>query len=210
MVGIVADAKYYTLHDPAPRTVYLHAFADAPGRHHQFAIRAALPPTRIAADVRRAVQDVVRDITVRKVTTLDDQVNASLVNERLIVTLSTLFATLSATLAAVGLYGVLAFTVSRRTREIGIRMALGATPRDVGRFVAGSAARMVIVGILLAAPVAFWSGRVAEGLVTNLKASMTGPFAGAAVALVCATVLAAYVPTRRATRVDPAEALRHT
>ena len=165
---------------------------------------------RLSADVRRAASDVLKDVPVRKVTTLVDQVDASLVNERLIVILSTAFATLSAILAAAGLYGLLAFTVARRTREIGIRIALGATPSDVLRMVVHSAAGMVSAGILLGAPLAFWCGQIAAGLIANLQAGVTTSFVSAAGALVAAAVLAAYVPARRAIRVDPADALRHT
>jgi ABC-type antimicrobial peptide transport system permease subunit len=133
-------------------------------------------PLSVAADVRRLVQDVLKNVAVQKITTLEDQVNASLVNERLIVTLSTLFGMLAALLAAVGLYGLLAFTVSRRTSEIGVRMALGATAGDVTRSVVSGAAGLVATRLLLGAPLAFWSRRIAAGLIPNLQAEMSGSF----------------------------------
>jgi predicted permease len=210
IVGVVGDAKYYNLHDPAPKTVYLDAFQDAPGRSHVFSLRTSVPPLRVAGEFRTAAQEVVKNVTVRTITTLEDQVNASLVNERVIVSLSNTFATVATILAALGLYGLLAFTVVRRTGEIGVRMALGATPGDVIRLVVGGAAGLLVAGVLIGAPLALWMRRVAAGLIPNLSGEMTTSFAIGLLILILAAALAAYLPARRATRVDPVEALRHS
>ena len=130
IVGIVGDAKYLDLHEAAPRTVYLNAFQDG-FINSQFSLRTDVPPTAIAGEVRRAVSDVLKTVRVAKVTTLAEQVDASIVPERLIALLAGFFGVLGASLAAIGLYGLLAYTVARRTNEIGIRMSLGATERDV-------------------------------------------------------------------------------
>ena len=210
IVGVVADAKYYNLHEAPPRTVYLNDAQDAPGRNHQFALRTTVPPLSVAPAFRQIVQETVKGVAIRKIITFEDQVNASLVNERLISLLSTVFGVLAMVLATVGLYGLLAFTVTRRTSEIGVRMALGATPGDVIRLVLGSAVGLVSAGLLLGVPFAFWCRRVAAGLIPNLPDQMTASVLVAAAALLAAAALAAYVPARRATRVDPVEALRHS
>jgi predicted permease len=208
IVGVVGDAKYAEIHSDVPRTVYLNAFQDGRGQSSQFSLRTNVAPAAVAADVRRAVDEVLRTVRVTKVTTLAEQVDAAIVSERLIATLSGLFGALGAGLAAVGLYGLLAFTVVRRTSEIGVRMALGATERDVTRMVLKDALILVSVGLLLGVPVAFWSKRFAGHLLENLSIDITYPLVFAAAAMIAVAALAAYVPARRAARVEPIDALR--
>jgi ABC-type antimicrobial peptide transport system permease subunit len=142
------------------------------------------------------------------VTTLAEQVDASIVPERLLATLAGFFGAVAALLAAIGLFGLLAYTVARQTKEIGIRMALGATPGRVSRMVATSAGWLLTVGFLLGAPTAFWSTRFAARSVENLPAGAAVPIASAAAALIAVAFIAVYVPTRRAIRVEPVIALR--
>ncbi len=113
-------------------------------------------------------------------------------------------------LAAIGLYGLLAYTVAHRTNEIGIRMALGATRRDVTRMVLQNALTLACTGLVLGAPIAFWSQRFGANLVENLRGDTAFPIAVAAAAMIVIALLAAYVPARRAARVHPMEALRHS
>jgi len=113
-------------------------------------------------------------------------------------------------LAALGLYGLLAYTVARRTAEIGIRMALGATGRDVTRMVLANALRLVVVGLVLGAPIAFWRQRFAASLIVNLRVEPMVPVAVAAATMIGVALVAAYVPARRAARVQPMDALRHS
>src|SRR6202011_1662642 len=131
----------------------------------QFSLRTGVAPAAVAGEVQRTMRDVLKTVRIAKVTTMDDQVNASIVPERLIATLSGFFGGLGAFLAAIGLYGLLAYTVARRTNEIGIRMALGATERDVIRMVQTSALALVCAGLAVGAPLAFWSKRFAAHLV---------------------------------------------
>jgi ABC-type antimicrobial peptide transport system permease subunit len=142
------------------------------------------------------------------VTTLAEQVDASIVPERLLATLAGFFGAVGALLAAIGLFGLLAYTVARQTKEIGIRIALGATRGRVSRMVATSAGWLLSLGFLLGAPTAFWSTRFAARSVENLPAGGAVPIASAAAALIAVAFIAVYVPTRRATRVEPVIALR--
>jgi putative ABC transport system permease protein len=207
IVGVVADAKYSDLREPAPRTVYLNAFQGSIASH--FAIRTSVRPASIAASVRHAAADVIPSVAIAKVTTLDEQLNASLVIERLTATLSTLFAAAGAALAAIGLYGLLAYTVARRTGEIGLRLALGATDRDVMKMVLTGAAGLACTGFLAGLPFAWWSARLGARLVPDLPAASPWSFGLAAMGLLGVALVAAFVPARRASRVQPADALRH-
>jgi putative ABC transport system permease protein len=208
IVGVVGDAKYADLHEPVPHTIYLDAFqgGSVPWR---LAIRTSVPPTAVAGDVRRAVREVLRVVRVDGVTTLANQVDASIVPERLIAMLSGLFGGLGATLAAIGLYGALAYGVARRTNEIGTRIALGATQRDIAQMVLKRATGMVSAGLLVGAPVAMWSLRLAAVMIPSRQAGTGFPVAFAVVAIVGVALLASYVPARRAARVQPMDALRH-
>ena len=127
IVGVAGDAKYSTLHEPPPRTIYLNAFQDERGRISQFALRTTGRPAAMAAEARRVASEVSKTVPVARITTLSEQVDASLLPERLMARLSSTFGAFGAGLAAMGIYGLLAFTVTRRTGEIALHMALGAT-----------------------------------------------------------------------------------
>ena len=218
IVGVAADAKYLNLYEAPPRMVYMNAFQE--GRMAStFALRTSTAPSAITADVRRAVSDVLKTVRVAKVTTMDDQVNASIIPERLTAVLSGFFGGLGALLAAIGLYGLLAYSVARRTSEIGVRMALGATEGDVTRMVLTSALGLVCTGLIVGAPLAVWSGHFAAAVMenpwvemarrdSNLTVDGAATIAFAAITIVAVALLAAYVPARRAARINPIAALR--
>jgi predicted permease len=207
IVGLVGDAKYADIRAAAPPTMYIHhsQLFNAPS---VFSLRTSVPPAAVAGEARRVLDDVLGNVPVTDATTLAEQVDAAIVPERLIATLSGFFGGVAVLLAAIGLYGLLAYTVARRTHEIGVRVALGATGRDVTGMVLMSALRLVCVGLVIGAPVAIWSKRVAAGMVENLPADSLFPIAVAAAGTVVVALLAAFVPASRAARVDPLVALR--
>jgi predicted permease len=208
IVGLVDDAKYQELTDAAPRTIYLHAFQEPRMFTDKLSIRTRVAETAVAADVQRVVEEVLEAGGVAKVTTLDRQLDAAIARERTIALLAAFFGVLGALLAGVGLHGLLAYTVTRRTREIGIRMALGASRGHVLRMVLRGAVLLVVIGIAAGAPVAFWAQRVAAQALRSFTVDAGLPIAIAAAEMVIVAVAAAGLPARRAASVDPAAALK--
>jgi len=209
IVGVVGDAKYYEIRETTRRTIYLPAFQNVRVQGRHFVLRTNLDPAAVAGDVRRTVRAVLKTVQVVGVTTLSDQIDASIVPERLIATLSGSFGALGSLLAAIGLYGLLAYTVTRRTTEFGIRLALGATRGNVIRMVLGDAMTMVCAGLTIGALVSFWAKAFATNLIQDLPVNNAAPIAIGVVAMIGVALLAAFLPARRAGGVDPMEALRH-
>jgi ABC-type antimicrobial peptide transport system permease subunit len=210
IIGVVADAKYLNLYEAPPRMVYMNRFQEGRGTSSDFALRTTLNPTAVVADVRRVVSEVVPNVAVRKVTTLTEQIDSSIVAERLVVLLSVAFGAVGALLAAIGLYGLLAYTVSRRTTEIGVRMALGATRQQITSMVLTSALGLVVAGLVIGAPIAVFTPRMLARLVQSLTVEPPLPLVVAALVMIGVGLAAAYLPARRASRVQPIEALRQT
>jgi putative ABC transport system permease protein len=209
IVGMVGDAKYYEIREPAERIVYLPAFRDARVYGNNFVLRTKIDPQSVTGDVRRAVRDVLNTIPVSRITTLSSQVDASIVPERLIAILSASLGALGSILAAIGLYGLLAYTVTRRITEFGIRLALGATGADLLRMVIADALRMLAAGLLIAAPVAIWGRDLAASFIQDAGIGSAVPIAFGAAAMLGLVLLASLFPARRAARVDAMNALRH-
>jgi hypothetical protein len=207
IVGVAADAKYLSLREPAPPTLYLNVMQESRMFAHRFSIRTTTPPASVAADVRRVTGELFEPAAVASMTTLEDQVDAEIVAERVLAMLSAMFGALGAALAGLGLYGLLAYTVTRRTNEIGVRIALGATPGRVIAMVLKSATGMVIAGLLVGVPIAVAGRRVVAGLVANVPVDAF-PIGIAAAAMILVALVSAFVPARRAALVDPVVALR--
>jgi predicted permease len=207
IVGVAADARYAEVREPAPRTVYLNTFQSRQPAPN-LAIHTRIAPDQIGQTVRRAITEFLPGVTVARVTTLADQIDASIVPERLIAMLAGLFGVLGSVLAAIGIYGLLACTVARRINEIGIRVALGATGGAVSRMVLGEAFALVSAGIVIGLPLAWWLKRLAGTLIPGLPVGAASPIVFALMATTVIALLAAYLPARHAARVDPIEALR--
>ncbi len=208
IIGVVGDTKYAHPHEMVGRIIYFDAFQE--GRlFSRFSIRTRGAPAAIAGDFRQIVNSVLKNAKVDRITTLEDQVDAALVPERLIVTLSQLFSGLGTLLAAVGTYGLLAYWVARRRNEIGIRVALGATPASIVRMVLGESLGTTCAGLVIGAPLAYWATRAAASLVPDLPLNGITVIGLSAALVILVALLAAYVPARRATQVDPIQALRY-
>jgi len=209
IVGVVGDAKYVDLRQPAPPTIYLNALQEGRGTFAEFSLHTRAAPMAALPAVRDAVRQVLgEDARVDTATTMADQIDATLVPERLTAWLSTAFGALGAGLAALGLYGQLAYAVARRAREIGLRTALGATRAGVTAMVLKSAGLLVGVGLVLGVPAAIVSTRLAAGILDGQPPNWAWPIAAAAVLMMTVALLATALPARGATRIDPATTLR--
>jgi predicted permease len=206
IVGVAGDAKYQDIRLAAPPIAYV--FAPMSRRSTTLSLRTVVNPIAVAADARRIVSGVLGADSVRRVTTLAEQVDAAIVPERLMAVLGGFFGAVGALLAAVGLYGLLAYTVARQTKEIGIRMALGATRGNVMQMMLRRGLTLVAAGIVVGGPVAFWGTRFAATAIEDVSGGGVPPVAAAVVAMLVVAALATFMPARRATRVEPVIALR--
>jgi predicted permease len=208
VVGLVRDAKYNDLQQTAPPTIYPDLLQqDFIGS--QLAIRTRIDPGAVASAVRQTEAAVLKTVPIVRIMTMNEQIDSSIVPQRLIAMLSAGFGALGALLAAIGLYGLLAYTVARRTHEIGVRVALGAAGTDVIRIVLRGALWMVCAGLAIGAPFVFWGKRVAASLIPDLPVASPLPIVGAGAIMIAVGLTAAYLPARRAMRVDPMVALRY-
>jgi ABC-type antimicrobial peptide transport system permease subunit len=159
--------------------------------------------------VRRTVRELDANVPIFALRTVDEQLRRSVTNERLVAGLSILFGSLATLLAMVGLYGVMAYSVARRTREIGIRMALGARPSGVAWLVGREVGLLVLAGVALALPSAWWLGRFVQSQLYGLQPTDPPTIASAVLMLALVGALAGLVPARRAAAVNPIVALRY-
>jgi predicted permease len=209
IVGVVRDGKAASLREKPTRFYYLPAAQQERLGELTYYVRTAGDAEALAGRVPGIVRRVDPALPVSNLKTMRAQIRASLFVERIVATLSAVFGLLATLLAALGLYGVMAYAVSRRTREIGIRMALGADRGDVLRMVLRDVAVLVAFGVLLGLPGGYGLGRVIESQLFGLNARDPLTFAVAVSTLLLAALLAGYLPARRATRVDPMVALRY-
>jgi predicted permease len=205
IVGIVADAKYDSLRKDVAPTAYIPVH----GGGVRFALRTASSAAGIVPAVRQIASRVDSNLPLFDVRTQSETVDRRLFGERLVARLSALFGLLALVLACVGLYGLLSYEVTRRTREIGIRSALGAQQRDVLRLVVGQGTVLALVGAAIGACVALAVLRYLQSLLYGVRASDPVTFAVVALLLAVVALLACWVPARRAARVDPVVALRY-
>jgi predicted permease len=214
IVGVVKDSRYPNLRDATPPIMYQTFRQTRTGRGQMVLhVRVAGNAGEIARQVREAVQETDRDVPIFEFHTLADEVDAALVRERLIATLSGFFGAVALVLVSVGLYGVMAFTVSRRTAEIGVRMALGATRSDVRWMIARQTMTLVLAGVVVGLPAAWVVSRLASrqvsGMLFGVTASDPATMFAATIVLAVVAACAGMLPARRAVRIDPIVALRN-
>jgi predicted permease len=210
IVGLVKDAKYEDLRQEfVPVAFTASSQASRPSESAQLLIRStAISPAALAPSIKQAVGEVSPDIDI-VFRVYKDEVDASMLRERLMATLSGAFGLLALLLACVGLYGVMSYGVAGRTNEIGIRMALGARGRDVLWLILREAALLVLVGVGLGLPAALLAARLAAGLLYGVTPADPVSVSLAVLLLSAVAALACYLPARRATKVDPMIALRY-
>ncbi len=208
IVGVVANAKYYDVREVPPSTIYLNAFQNS-ATHYSFVLWTGVNPKSLTSDVQRNVDAVLRTRPITKIITMNEEIDASILLDRVIAMLSEVFGALGAIIAAVSLYGLLSYMVAQRTREIGIRIALGATRRDVMRFVLLDVLKMAALGLCVGIPAAYWGTKLAQSNFADLQAEAGFSVAAGSLAIVAIALFAAYMPAHRAARIDPVETLRH-
>jgi predicted permease len=205
IVGVVKDTKHSSLRETTQGAFYTPGFGQ---RDTTFQLRTVADPTRIIGAVRQAAREIDANLPLYNIKTLATQVDESLVQERLISMLSSFFGLLSLLLAAIGLYGILAYAVSRRTREIGIRIALGAQPGAVLRMVLRQGLILTLVGVGFGLAASLGATRLLTSQLFDVTPTDPVTFVVAPILLLTVALLACLVPARRATNVDPVIAIR--
>jgi len=208
IVGVLRDARHRTLRE-LPGPAFFTPLRQEKGANQlYFYLRTRLAPQEMFAQVRQAVRNIDRGLAIDNMKTMDDQIDETLANERMIELLAIAFGLLATLLAGVGLYGVLAYTTAQRTREIGIRMALGASRLGVSRLVIGDVLRLAATGVMVAIPCSVLLARLLRNQLYGV--SNTDPTTMFVVVglIAVVAVCAAFVPARRASSVDPTTALR--
>jgi putative ABC transport system permease protein len=208
IVGVVGDVHHTSLAQPAAPEFFI-CFNQLPSPASNITVRTAMDPARMAPTLRAAAAAVDKEQPVSQLRNMEQVVKDSLAERRLAMWLLGIFAALAVVLAAVGIYGVMSYAVARRTREIGVRLALGASPRDVLWLVFGQAMRVAALGLGVGLAGAFALTRLMRSILYEVGA--TDPLVFAAVGLLLAAVaaLASFIPARRATRVEPVAALHY-
>lgn len=209
IVGLVQNAKYSEVKDDVPPLFFTPYLQEESVGAMSFYVRTASDPDQLLRTMPPVVAQLDPNLPVEELKTLPQQVRENVFLDRMISTLSAAFAALATLLAAVGLYGVLSYTVSQRTREIGVRMALGANSGRVRWMVLRQVGGMIVIGGVIGFAAALGIGRAAGSLLFGLEGNDPLVFASAAVILALIAFGAGYLPARRASRVDPMQALRY-
>jgi predicted permease len=209
VIGIVRDSKYTDVRDDIRPGLFFPFLETDVMSGFTVYMRITQPPDTVFTTARQIVQQLDPNVPVHGTRTLERQVEQSLQRERLVATMTSVFGTLATLLAVVGLYGVMAYTVARRTREIGIRMALGARATTIGWLVIREVLIITAIGVTLAMPAAWWLSRFVESQLFGVKSTDAVTVVGAIALLMTVSVVAGLIPSNRAARVNPTTALRY-
>jgi putative ABC transport system permease protein len=208
IVGVVGNISHDSLAEPQPAEMYVPYPQYSPPKMN-LVVRAAAHPKNLAAALRDTVGSIDKDVTLSAVRSMDQVIGSSVSQPRFSSQLLALFATLALVLAAIGLYGLMAYSVTQRRTEIGVRMALGASQSDVLRLVLGRGAILAVTGVALGLIAAFALTRLLSTLLFQVSPTDPSTLVGASLLLVAVALIACYIPARRAMRVDPMVALRY-
>jgi predicted permease len=208
IVGLVRDGKYSDVRQAPPPLLYRPFRQETPRGYMVFYVRTVLPPEQFLATIPRVVASLDPYLPVEALKTMPQQVRENIYLDRMVGMLSASFAGLATLLAAIGLYGVMAYTVGQRTREIGLRMALGADASRVRGLVLGQVARMTLVGGVAGVALGLAAGRAAQSVLYELEGHDPVVLVGTLVLLSGVAMVAGYLPARRAARIEPMRALR--
>jgi predicted permease len=208
VVGVVKDIMYSALREPPPATMYV-PYVQSPVGAMAYIIRTASDPSLAMGSIREAVRQVDDNVPIMDMSTQTDQIERRFAQERTFAQAYALFGGLAVLVAAIGLFGLMSYNVTRRTNEIGIRMALGAQRQSVLQMVMRESLILVVIGIVIGVAAALASGRFVASLLFGLTSTDATTSALAVALMLCVSAFAGYLPARRAARVDPMTALRH-
>jgi predicted permease len=209
VIGVVKDIKYTNLRDQIPPQAFLPYLSDRHVGGMTVYVRTNLDPKQVMPLVRRKIQALDANVPIYEIRTTEEQIDLSLRNERLVASLSTVFGFLATLLAVIGLYGVMAYTVARRTREIGIRMALGAVQGNVIWMVMQEVLILAAAGVVVGLPLAIGLSSAVKSQLFGLAPHDPSTLVVSTAGLVAVACLAGFVPALRASRIDPTKALRY-
>jgi putative ABC transport system permease protein len=207
IVGVVADVRSLELREESQAEIYFSSLQDYwPAM--SLVVRSTVEPSSLAGSVRQVVNEVDKSVPVSEVKTMEHVVSESITQPRFNLFLLGLFGTVAMLLSAAGIYGVTAYTVTQRTHELGIRLALGAQVGDVLKMILGQGMAVIGVGLVLGLVAAFWLMRLLRSLLFGVGENDLLTFVAITFVLLIVALIACYIPARRATKVDPLEALR--
>jgi predicted permease len=209
IIGVVKDSKYTGLREGAIRMIYVPHRPGPWAGQMVVHLRTVGNPVAVASALREKVRELDKNAPVFNVHTVQDELARSLLRERLVGTITGLFGALALVLAAIGLYGLMSYGVSRRTREFGIRMAIGAEAGSIVSLVLKEAMWLLIAGVAVGLAAAWALGRIVKSMLFGIEPADPVSALIAVVVLAAAAVVAAWIPARRASRVDPTRALRY-
>jgi len=212
IVGVVGDAKYRNLRDAAPRTFYIpwtQREGEQPSNYNYLVRAGSGDPARLAPSLERLLREVDSSLRLRQWRSYSAIVDETIVNERIMATLGGFFGLLALIIASLGIFGLLAFQVSRRTNELGVRMALGARRGDIVELVLREVALLLIAGVTIGGACARAMSALAGQMLFGVTPADLGVFALAAAILGATALVAGWLPAHRASRIDPMSALRH-
>jgi predicted permease len=212
IIGICGNTRFKDLRESPPPTYYLFSRQSAdygPGGSMTFAVKTASDPASVAPSIPRAVRAFDRELPIYHLITQQEQIDESLHAERLFAFLTSGFGMLALVLACIGIYGIMAYTVARRTNEIGIRLALGAQTGQVMRMILSEAVTLAVIGVVAGAGITLLLTRSLQSLLFGLRPDDPLTLISAGLLLIAVALLASFIPARAAARVNPIQALRH-